>query len=63
MSLGRDLISKAYGTGRGDMSAQVGIDWAKRLVRLAGQGQRINADELRTARRLLEHVRQQGGVA
>lgn len=63
MSLGRDLISKTDGSGRGDLSAQVGIDWAKRLVRLADQGQRVNADELRLARRIVEHVRLQGRVA
>lgn len=35
MSLGRELISKANGCGRGDMSAQFGIDAARRLVRRA----------------------------
>lgn len=63
MSLGRDLISKAAGNGRGDLSAQVGIDWAKRTARRAEQGLPVNRDELRTARRLLDHVRQQGRVA
>lgn len=63
MSLGRDLMSKSNGTGRGDMSAQVGIDWARRTVRRAEQGLPVNRDELRQARRIVEHVRQQGGVA
>ncbi len=62
MSLGRDLISKANGAGRGDISAQVGIDWAKSLVRRAEQGHRVNADELKVARRIVDHVRQHGGV-
>lgn len=57
MSLGRDLISKANGKGRGDMSAQVGIDHAKRLVRRAEQGLPVNKAELQAARALLRHIK------
>lgn len=57
MSLGRDLISKANGKGRGDMSAQVGIDHAKRLVRRAEQGLSVNKVELQAARALLRQVK------
>lgn len=57
MSLGRDLISKANGKGRGDMSAQVGIDHAKRLVRRADQGLPVNPVELKAARALLRHAK------
>jgi hypothetical protein len=32
MSLGRDLIHCANGRGRGDMSAQFGLDLARRLL-------------------------------
>ena len=57
MSLSRDLISKANGYGRGDMSAQVGIDHAKRLVRRSEQGLPVNPVELKVARQLLDHHR------
>ena len=58
MSLGRDLISKANGAGRGDMSAQVGIDHAKRLVHRADvQRLPVNPAELKVARRLIAQHR------
>lgn len=57
MSLGRDLISKANGKGRGDMSAQVGLDHARRLVRRAEQGLPVNPVELKAARALLRHAK------
>lgn len=57
MSLGRDLISKANGQGRGDMSAQVGLDHARRLVRRAEQGLPVNPVELKAARQLLAQYR------
>lgn len=57
MTLARHLMSTAAGRARGDHSAQVGIDWAKRLVRLAEQGQRVNPDELRLARRIVAAAR------
>lgn len=57
MSLGRDLISKANGQGRGDMSAQVGLDHAKRLVRRAEHGLPVNPLELKAARQLLAQYR------
>ena len=53
----RDLISKANGQGRGDMSAQFGINWARCLVRRADQGLPVNRGELKTARRLLAGLR------
>ena len=59
MSLGRDLISKANGKGRGDMSAQVGIDHAKRLVHRADvQRLPVNPAELKVARHLLRRLRE-----
>lgn len=58
MSMGRDLIAKANGKGRGDMSAQVGIDHAKRLVRRTEQGLPVNQAELKAARALLRHVKE-----
>jgi hypothetical protein len=57
MSLARHLMTTASGRARGDSSAQVGIDWAKRLVRLAEQGQRINREELSLARRIVAAAR------
>ena len=57
MTLARHLMTTATGRARGDHSAQVGIDWAKRLVRLAEQGQRVNPDELRLARRIVAAAR------
>ena len=62
MTWGRELMSKANGEGRGDMSAQVGIDWAKRLVRRADQGLPVNAVELKGARRLLADLRKAGWI-
>ena len=54
MSLHRDLIHKANGQGRGDMSAQFGIDAARRLVHRAdAQRLPVNPAELKVARRLL----------
>lgn len=53
----RDLISKANGQGRGDMSARFGINWARSLVRRADQGLPVNRDELKVARRLLAGLR------
>ena len=58
MSLGRDLISKANGTGRGDMSATVGLDHARRLVHRADvQRLPVNPAELKVARRLIAQHR------
>ena len=58
MSLGRDLISKANGTGRGDMSAAFGVDWARRIVRRAEDPQlHVNPAELKVARQLLAQHR------
>ena len=54
MSLGRDLISKANGCGRGDMSAAFGLDHARRLVHRADvQRLPVNPAELKVARQLL----------
>lgn len=41
-----------------DLSPQFRVDHAKRLVRLAEQGKRINPDELRRARQLLRAIRE-----
>ena len=58
MSLGRDLISKANGTGRGDMSATFGLDHARRLVHRADvQRLPVNLAELKAARRLIAQHR------
>ena len=58
MSLGRDLISKANGCGRGDMSAAFGIDHARRLVHRADvQRLPVNQAELKVARQLLAQHR------
>ena len=43
---------------RADLSPQFRLDHAKRLVRFAEAGQRINPDELRRARELLRLVRE-----
>ena len=59
MSLGRDLIAKANGQGRGDMSATFGLDHARRLVHRADvQRLPVNPAELKVARRLLRLVRE-----
>ena len=59
MSLGRDLIAKADGRGRGDMSATFGLDHARRLVHRADvQRLPVNPAELKVARRLLRLVRE-----
>jgi hypothetical protein len=58
MSLRRDLIHKANGQGRGDMSAQFGIDAARRLVHRADvQRLPVNQAELKVARQLLAQHR------
>ena len=58
MSLGRDLISKANGAGRGDMSATFGLDHARRLVHRADvQRLPVNPAELKVARRLIAQHR------
>lgn len=58
MSLGRDLISKANGTGRGDMSAAFGLNLARRLVHRADvQRLPVNPAELKVARQLLAQHR------
>lgn len=57
MSLGRDLISKAGGNGRGDMSAVFGLDHARRLVHRADvQRLPVNPAELKMARAVLRSV-------
>ena len=58
MSLGRDLIAKANGQGRGDMSATFGLDHARRLVHRADvQRLPVNPAELKVARRLIAQHR------
>lgn len=58
MSLGRDLISKANGAGRGDMSAAFGLSLARRLVHRADvQRLPVNPAELKVARQLLAQHR------
>ena len=57
MSLGRDLIAKANGQGRGDMGATFGLDHARRLVHRADvQRLPVNRDELRLARRIVAGI-------
>ena len=59
MSLGRDLIAKANGQGRGDMSATFGLDHARRLVHRADvQRLPVNPAELKVARHLLRLARE-----
>ena len=59
MSLGRDLIAKANGQGRGDMSATFGLDHARRLVHRADvQRLPVNPAELKVARQLLRRLRE-----
>ena len=59
MSLGRDLIAKANGAGRGDMSATFGLDHARRLVHRADvQRLPVNPAELKVARQLLRRLRE-----
>ena len=59
MSLGRDLIAKANGTGRGDMSATFGLDHARRLVHRADvQRLPVNPAELKVARHLLRRIKE-----
>lgn len=59
MSLGRDLIAKANGAGRGDMSATFGLDHARRLVHRADvQRLPVNPAELKVARQLLRRFRE-----
>ena len=59
MSLGRDLIAKADGRGRGDMSATFGLDHARRLVHRADvQRLPVNPAELKVARQLLRRARE-----
>ena len=59
MSLGRDLIAKADGRGRGDMSATFGLDHARRLVHRADvQRLPVNQAELKVARQLLRRLRE-----
>lgn len=54
MSLRRDLIHKANGQGRGDMSAQFGIDAARRLVHRADVLRLpVNPVELKAARAIV----------
>jgi hypothetical protein len=58
MSLGRELISKANGHGRGDISATFGLDLARRLVHRADvQRLPVNQAELKVARQLLAQHR------
>ena len=59
MSLGRDLIAKANGRGRGDMSATFGLDHARRLVHRADvQRLPVNPAELKVARQLLRRIKE-----
>ena len=59
MSLGRDLIAKANGAGRGDMSATFGLDHARRLVHRADvQRLPVNPAELKVARQLLRRAKE-----
>ena len=59
MSLGRDLIAKANGRGRGDMSATFGLDHARRLVHRADvQRLPVNPAELKVARQLLRRAKE-----
>ena len=59
MSLGRDLITKANGAGRGDMSAAFGLDHARRLLHRADvQRLPVNPAELKVARQLLRRLRE-----
>ena len=59
MSLGRDLIAKANGAGRGDMSATFGLDHARRLVHRADvQRLPVNQAELKVALQLLRLARE-----
>ena len=59
MSLGRDLIAKADGRGRGDMSATFGLDHARRLVHRADvQRLPVNPAELKAARHLLRRAKE-----
>ena len=59
MSWGPDLIAKANGASRGDMSATFGLDLARRLVHRADvQRLPVNPAELKVARRLLRLVRE-----
>ena len=58
MSRSRNLISKANGCGRGDMSAAFGYDHARRLVHRAdGLRLPVNPAELKGARQLLAQHR------
>ena len=58
MSLARDLISKADGSGRGDMSERFGLNLARRLVHRADvQRLPVNPAELKAARQLLAQHR------
>lgn len=50
-------ILRAANGARLDLSHQFFVDHAKRLVRMADAGQRINPDELRKARSLLRQVK------
>ena len=51
-------ILRAANGARLDLSHQFFVDHAKRLVRMADAGQRINPDELRRARQLLRAIRE-----
>ena len=50
-------ILRSDNGARLDLSLQFFVDHAKRLVRLAAAGQRINPEELRRARALLRRVK------
>lgn len=50
-------ILRAANGARLDLSQQFFVDHAKRLVRLADAGQKVNADELRKARALLRSIK------
>lgn len=39
------------------ISAQFGLDWAKRTVRRSEQGMPVNRDDLKTARRILTELK------
>ncbi len=57
MSWGPDLIAKANGAGRGDMSAAFGLDLARRPAHRADvQRLPVNRNELRLARRIVAGI-------
>lgn len=56
MTAAPTILRSANGA-RLDLSHQFFVDHAKRLVRMAEAGQRINPEELRKARSLLRQVK------